>query len=278
MVDSEEHITVPRDLRTGGQDTVSWLGLQGASWPLWVPPLPGFLDLGGSCSECRRPFFPACRGPSHQQMITLRVISRCGNARDQRGGDIRGNGGKFVLGLYRNTKLEDVSLALSFPITSRIQQTGRKGASGETSGGTRTPGQPAPPLLGPSRGVFWKPKFPAGEGCAGAPEKFCSRPSRHHFLELHGLERGRPGEDLKSRIEIFEIIVFSHLWGKLILRIQPLTGNRFLVSVHPGYVCTSLFSRNCFVNCAFSTYCIMNTAYQKYPSAKMTLNGHVKCH
>lgn len=131
---------------------------------------------------------------------------------------------------------------------------------------------------GPSRGVFWKPKLPAGEGCAGAPEKFCSRPSRHHFLELHGLERGRPGEDLKSRIEIFEIIVFSHLWGKLILRIQPLTGNRFPVSVHPGYVCTSLFSRNCFVNCAFSTYCIMNTAYQKYPSAKMTLNGHVKCH
>ena len=28
MVDSEEHITVPRDLRTDGQDTVSWLGLR----------------------------------------------------------------------------------------------------------------------------------------------------------------------------------------------------------------------------------------------------------
>ena len=149
---------------------------------------------------------------------------------------------------------------------------------GDGSGGTRTPGQPAPPLLGPSRGVFWKPKFPAGEGCAGAPEKFCSRPSRQHFLELHGLERGRPGEDLKSRIEIFEVIALSHLWGKLIPRIQPLTGNRFPVSVHPGYVCTSLFSRNCFVNCAFSTYCIMNTTYQKYPSVKMTLNGHVKSH
>ena len=70
VVDSEEHITVPRDLRTDGQDTVSWLGLQGSQWPPWVPPLPGFLDLGGSCSESQRSFFPACSGPSHQQMIT----------------------------------------------------------------------------------------------------------------------------------------------------------------------------------------------------------------
>lgn len=126
-----------------------WVSRSG-QWPLWVPPLPGFLDLGGSCSESRRSFFPACRGPSHQQMITFGVISRCGNARDQRGGDLRGNGGKFVLGLYRNTKLEDVSLALSFPITSQIQQTGRKGAWGET--GAEAAG-PQASRLHPSRAL-----------------------------------------------------------------------------------------------------------------------------
>ena len=85
----------------------------------------------------------------------LGVISGCGNTRDHWGGELQGNGGKFVLGLYRNTKLEDVSLALSFPITSQIQQTGRKGVRGKK--GAEAPGLPASrlhPSRGPSRGIF----------------------------------------------------------------------------------------------------------------------------
>ena len=158
MVDSEEHITVPRDLRTDGQDTVSWLGLQGASGH------PGFhLSLVfwtwvGVALNFRDPSFPRAvvLPPANDH---LGVISGCGNARDQRDGELQGNEGKFVLRLYRSTKLEDVSLALSFPITSPIQQTGRKGTRSEK--GAEAPGPLASrlhPSRGPSRGIFRKPK------------------------------------------------------------------------------------------------------------------------
>lgn len=85
MVDSEEHITVPRDLRTDGQDTVSWLGLQGASgYPGFHLSLV-FWNWVGVALDLRDPsFLPAVAlAPANGANDHLGVISGCGNTRDQ---------------------------------------------------------------------------------------------------------------------------------------------------------------------------------------------------
>lgn len=195
----------------------------------------------------------------------------------------KGMGENLFSGCTETTNWRTFRWPCHFPSRPKFSKLGGKGPGARREGRHPDPWPAGSTPPGVLPGAYFGnlsslPVAGAGKGCEGALEMFCSRPSRHHILELHNLERERPGENLKSRLKIFEVIVFSYLLRKLILCIQPPTGNRFPVSIHPGYVCMSLFNRNCFVNCAFSTYCIMNTVYQKYPSVKMTLNGHIKSH